>query len=448
MEELLSQWEEIKNYIKQDRGMLDLAYEKKWVRHLKLLGVKDNTCTIGVPDSVDMEGLRFIESKYGSHLKASIENVTGNKYDIKFVKGDNASKDPEGISDYQNKANLNPRYTFDNFVVGKSNSFARAAAMAVAEGPGNKYNPLFIWGGSGNGKTHLLHAIGHEVLKRNPKMNLLYVSADSFTSEVIDAIRSGDQTVMSQFRDKYRNLDLLLLDDVQFLEGKECTQEELFCILNELHASGKAIVLSSDKPLNCLTAIEERMKNRFGWGIAVDIGAPDYETRVSILRKHVELNYNDINLSDDILQYLATKVHSNVMALECALNNLVFYHRMKKEKIMTIETVDEAVRSIISFDDKREITMPAIMNAVCDYFDIEESEILSGQRDPKISDIRMIIMYLCYEMTDLSMAEIGKALNRNYANVIHGIDKVKENMENDESFFDQMTELKKIIDNG
>jgi len=470
MEELLSQWEEIKYSIKQDLGIFDLPY-KTWVQPLKLIGVYDNTCIIGIPDTMDMEGLKFIESKYGQHFKTYIQTVTGKKYDIKFIIGDNDSKDYDGVSSYynnedsklssspdpfrektvtniNNKANLNPKYTFDNFVVGKTNSIARSAALAVAEDPGNNFNPLFIWGGSGYGKTHLMHAIGHEVLKRNPEMNIMYVTSEMFTNEVIEAIRLGNQTVISKFRDKYRSLDLLLFDDVQFLEGKESTQEEFFYTFNELHSSGKAIIISSDKPPKNLTTLAERIKNRFNWGITVDIGAPDYETRLAILRKNAELNYNSINISDDILQYLATKVHSNVRELEGALNNVVLHHRMKRENVMTIETVDEAIKDIISPDDNREINIPVIRKAVCDYFDIEESKILSSQRDQKTADVRMIIMYLSYEMTNSSKKQIGEALNRNHATVIHGIDKVKENLENDEAFFNQITEIRKIINNG
>ncbi len=470
MEELLSQWEEIKYSIKQDLGIFDLPY-KTWVQPLNLIGVYDNTCIIGIPDTMDMEGLKFIESKYGQHFKTYIQTVTGKKYDIKFIIGDNDSKDYDGVSSYyndeesklssspdpfrektvtniNNKANLNPKYTFDNFVVGKTNSIARSAALAVAEDPGNNFNPLFIWGGSGYGKTHLMHAIGHEVLKRNPEMNIMYVTSEMFTNEVIEAIRLGNQTVISKFRDKYRSLDLLLFDDVQFLEGKESTQEEFFYTFNELHSSGKAIIISSDKPPKNLTTLAERIKNRFNWGITVDIGAPDYETRLAILRKNAELNYNSINISDDILQYLATKVHSNVRELEGALNNVVLHHRMKREDVMTIETVDEAIKDIISPDDNREINIPVIRKAVCDYFDIEESKILSSQRDQKTADVRMIIMYLSYEMTNSSKKQIGEALNRNHATVIHGIDKVKENLENDEAFFNQITEIRKIINNG
>ena len=470
MEELLSQWEEIKYSIKQDLGIFDLPY-KTWVQPLKLIGVYDNTCIIGIPDTMDMEGLKFIESKYGQHFKTYIQTVTGKKYDIKFIIGDNDSKDYDGVSSYynneesklssspdpfrektvtniNNKANLNPKYTFDNFVVGKTNSIARSAALAVAEDPGNNFNPLFIWGGSGYGKTHLMHAIGHEVLKRNPEMNIMYVTSEMFTNEVIEAIRLGNQTVISKFRDKYRSLDLLLFDDVQFLEGKESTQEEFFYTFNELHSSGKAIIISSDKPPKNLTTLAERIKNRFNWGITVDIGAPDYETRLAILRKNAELNYNSINISDDILQYLATKVHSNVRELEGALNNVVLHHRMKRENVMTIETVDEAIKDIISPDDNREINIPVIRKAVCDYFDIEESKILSSQRDQKTADVRMIIMYLSYEMTNSSKKQIGEALNRNHATVIHGIDKVKENLKNDEAFFNQITEIRKIINNG
>ncbi len=468
MKELLSKWEEIKDSIKQDLGIFDLPYNT-WVRPLKLLDVSDNICTIGIPDTMDENSLRFIESKYGQHFKAYIQAITGKKYDIRFIIENNEA---DGVSSYynneesellsansfhmdkydnsirSNKANLNPKYTFDNFVVGGNNNVARSAALAVTENPGNIYNPLFIWGGSGYGKTHLMHAIGHEILKRNPEMNIMYVTSEMFTNEVIESIRFGDQAVISKFRDKYRNLDLLLFDDVQFLEGKESTQEEFFHTFNELHASGKAIIISSDKPPKNLTTLAERIKSRFNWGITVDIGAPDYETRVAILRKNAELNYKNINISDEIIQYLATKVHSNVRELEGALNNVVLHHRMKKEDVMTTQTVDEAIKDIISPDDNREITIPFIIDATCNYYNIEENKILSSQRDKKTADVRMIIMYLCYEMTNSSKAEIGKALNRNHATVIYGIDKIKESIEQDESFFNQIKEIRKIINNG
>ena len=474
MNELFEKWEEIKESIKQDLGMFDMSYNT-WIRPLKLAEITNNICYISIPDSMGEDGLEFYTSKYGKFFKAYIQAIAGSQYDIRFIMESNGhdtvKNNFERVSSYYNddsellsslkshsnnndtvikttKANLNPKYTFDNFVVGGNNNVARSAALAVTENPGNIYNPLFIWGGSGYGKTHLMHAIGHELLKKYPEKNIMYVTSETFTNEVIDTLRSGDQGVISKFRDKYRNLDLLLFDDVQFLEGKDATQEEFFHTFNELHASGKAIIITSDKPPKNLTTLADRIKSRFNWGITVDIGAPDYETRVAILRKNAELNKN-IDISDEIIQYLATKVHSNVRELEGALNSVILHHKMKKEAVMTTQTVDEAIKDIISPDDNKEITIPYIINVVSDYFDIEESKILSTQRDQKTADVRMIIMYLCYEIiTNSSKAEIGKALNRNHATVIHGIDKIKQLIETDENLYNQINEIRKIINNG
>lgn len=274
-------------------------------------------------------------------------------------------------------ANLNPNYTFDNFVVGGNNNFAHAYALAVAESPAKEYNPLFIYGGVGLGKTHLMHSIGNFILDRNPNAKVRCVTSEVFTNEVINAIRSENQSAIMEFRDKYRNLDVLLIDDIQFIIGKERSQEEFFHTFNTLKESNKQIVISSDKPPKQMATLEERFKTRFEMGLTVDISSPDYETRMAIIKKKSELE--GYNISDDIFEYIATNIKSNIRELEGALTKIVAFSRVTRRPV-DIEIAKEVLKDIISPDDNKVITPELIINTVADHFNITMADISSKKK--------------------------------------------------------------------
>ena len=329
----------------------------------------------------------------------------------------------KGISNinYEN-ANLNSKYKFDTFVVGSNNKFAHSAALAVAESPGEAYNPLYLYGGAGLGKTHLMHSIGHFVLEQNPNTKVLYVTSEQFTNEVIESIRSGNAAAMTKLREKYRTVDVLLIDDVQFIIGKESTQEEFFHTFNVLHSAGKQIILSSDKPPKEMETLEERFRSRFEWGLIADIQPPDYETRMAILRKNAETY--DKEIDDEIIKYIATNIKSNIRELEGALNKVMANARLNKKEL-TLALAEDALKDVIYPDQVREVTPQLIIDVVSEHFNVSKDDITSKKRNSEYVMPRQIIMYLCKEMTDLSLQNIGNLLSKkDHTTVIHGINKI------------------------
>lgn len=309
---------------------------------------------------------------------------------------------------YEN-ANLNSKYRFDTFVVGGNNKFAHSASLAVAESPGVAYNPLYLYGGAGLGKTHLMHSIGHFILEHNPDMKVLYVTSEQFTNEVIESIRSGNASKMTKLREKYRTVDVLLIDDVQFIIGKESTQEEFFHTFNVLHSAGKQIILSSDKPPKEMETLEERFRSRFEWGLIADIQPPDYETRMAILKKNAE-NYNK-EINEEIFQYIATNIKSNIRELEGAFNKVIAYSKLNKVEI-NLSSVQEALKDIISPNEKKQITSGLIVEVVAEHFGITPEDIMSKRRNTEYVLPRQICMYLCRKYTDDSLQSIGKAVGK------------------------------------
>ena len=341
------------------------------------------------------------------------------------------------------RSNLNPNYTFDTFVVGNNNRFAQSASLAVAESPGEIYNPLFLYGGVGLGKTHLMHSIAHFIQENHPGMKVLYVSSETFTNELIEAIRNGNNTAMSRFREKYRSIDVLLIDDVQFIIGKESTQEEFFHTFNELHVAKKQIILSSDRPPKEMETLEERIRSRFEWGLLADIGSPDYETRMAILKKKAERD--GFELSDEILNYIAVNIKSNIRELEGALNKLMAYVNLVQTEI-TMEIAQKELQNIISPDKPRIVTPQLIMEVVAEHFGISIEQILSKSRSNDVAKPRQIAMYLCKNMTDASLEAIGKVLGgRDHSTVVHGIKKVAEDVSADEAVAKTVETIKKKI---
>ena len=419
-------WEEILHRVQVDHDINSVSFDT-WLRPLKVYSYENNILTVFIPSGTDMH-ISFISKKYSLPIKVSIAEVTGINCEIEFILPADVSKKEQQkaaasrASVSAERSNLNPRYTFSTFVVGKNNNFAHAASLAVAESPGNIYNPLFIYGGVGLGKTHLMHSIAHFILEKNPEAKVLYVTSETFTNEVIENIRSGNNTAMSKFREKYRNIDVLLIDDIQFIIGKESTQEEFFHTFNDLHSAGKQVIISSDKPPKEMSTLEERLKSRFEWGLIADISTPDYETRMAILRKREELD--GYKIDDEVIHYIATNVKSNIRELEGALNIVVAFGNLHEREI-NLEAAKEALKHIISPDEKKVITPDLIISTVCEHFHISRADIMGNKRNSEIVFPRHIAMYLCREMTQTQFKEIGAIMGgRDHSTVIHGYDKI------------------------
>lgn len=427
-------WDLIKETLKTEYDLSEISYNT-WVKPLRFHSVDHDVVTIMIP-SDQAHALKYISSKYKSYFQVTVSEMFNHTYDIEFILEKNA--DDEMMSapgnvyniNYEN-ANLNSKYRFDTFVVGGNNKFAHSASLAVAESPGVAYNPLYLYGGAGLGKTHLMHSIGHFILEHNPDMKVLYVTSEQFTNEVIESIRSGNASKMTKLREKYRTVDVLLIDDVQFIIGKESTQEEFFHTFNVLHSAGKQIILSSDKPPKEMETLEERFRSRFEWGLIADIQPPDYETRMAILKKNAE-NYNK-EINEEIFQYIATNIKSNIRELEGAFNKVIAYSKLNKVEI-NLCSVQEALKDIISPNEKKQITSGLIVEVVAEHFGITPEDIMSKRRNTEYVLPRQICMYLCRKYTDDSLQSIGKAVGKkDHTTVIHGIEKITEDIEkNDE----------------
>ena len=441
-----SKWDDILKYLRSEYGVTDVSYNT-WLKPLKVYDVVDHVITILINDErIGPPSINVIRNKYELLLKVAIEEVMNEAYEIRFVlqsQIDSIEKIPEPVPiKKKNTGNvfLNARYTFDTFVVGGNNEFARAAALAVAENPGEIYNPLFIYGGVGLGKTHLMHSIAHFVLEQNPDTKVLYVTSEKFTNELIDAIQ---RNTTHQFRDKYRSIDILLIDDIQFIIGKERTQEEFFHTFNTLHESKKQIIISSDRPPKEMLTLEDRLRSRFEHGLLADIQSPDYETRMAILRKKEELD--GLKIDEEVLRYIATYIKSNIRELEGALTKIVAFSRLKKRELNLL-LAEEALQDIISPNEKKVITVDFIVEVVSEHYNLTPSEIYSKDKSRNISYPRQIVMYLCRRLTDLSVTEIGKSLgNRDHSTVLHGYDKVAGDIQKDSSLHNTIDVLIKKI---
>ncbi|HIR94290.1 MAG TPA: chromosomal replication initiator protein DnaA [Candidatus Egerieimonas intestinavium] len=447
MDIVMEKWQEILDKVKTEYEVSDISF-KTWLLPLKVHSVENNTVHILVPSESGPVGLNIISKKYALQIKVVIGELTGNEYEIDFMlPGDMAAveapKENTEFDEICERANLNPKYTFDTFVVGKNNTFAHAASLAVAESPGEIYNPLFLYGGVGLGKTHLMHSIAHFILQKNPSARIRYATSEEFTNELIDAIRNGNNTAMSKFREKYRNIDVLLIDDVQFIIGKESTQEEFFHTFNTLQASNKQIILSSDRPPKDMEILEDRIRSRFEWGLLADIQPPDYETRMAILRKKEELD--GYNIDDKIIEYIATNVKSNIRELEGSLNKIIAYANLEKREI-NMELAEKVLKDIISPNQQRVVTPEFIISTVAEHFDISSEEITGSKRSSKVVLPRQIAMFLCREMTNVPLKGIGKYLgNRDHTTIMHGIEKIEKELKTSDSLQNIISILKKKI---
>lgn len=446
-------WDQILNKMKLEYCSSNISYNT-WIAPLTVYEVKDDTVYILVKLRASLE---HIEEKYLLPFKVCIAEVTGIEYEVAFVtdnqtviqeKKENILKKSRANAVFE-RANLNPKYTFDTFVVGSNNSFAHAASLAVAESPGEAYNPLFIYGGVGLGKTHLMHSIAHFILENDPSKNVLYVTSETFTNELIEALKAGktgSELAMTKFREKYRNNDVLLIDDIQFIIGKESTQEEFFHTFNHLHVSGKQIIISSDKPPKDIETLEARLRTRFEWGLIADISSPDYETRMAILRKKEELDgLERYHIPDDVMQYIANNIKSNIRELEGSLNKLIALSNLENKPI-DIPLAAEALKDMISPDDNRTVTPELILDIVSEHFNVPISDLKGKKRNAEIVLPRQIVMYLCRVMTDTSLKAIGAFLGgKDHASVTHGIKKIEAEIKTDEALHNTVNIIMKKI---
>ena len=418
---IYEKWDEILEYMRTDLELSNLSFNT-WIKPLKIHSLENNILRI----LVEVDGaVEYLEKKYKIALQAAIIEIIDQMYEIEFVTKQQAESEELPIKKSANlmnevieRANLNPKYTFDTFVVGSNNKFAHAASLAVADKPGQIYNPLFLYGGVGLGKTHLMHSIAHSILSKDKTKKVLYVTSETFTVELIDAIRGINNTTINDFREKYRNIDVLLIDDVQFIIGKESTQEEFFHTFNTLHGANKQIIISSDRPPKEIETLESRLRSRFEWGLIADISAPDYETRMAILRKKEETDGYKFN--DDVIQFIASNVKSNIRELEGALNKLIAYSNLERKDIkeITVEKAEEVLRDILLPNEKREVTPELIIQTVAEHYGITMADIAGNKRK--------IAMYLCRKMTEASLKNIGNLLGkRDHTTIINGHNKIE-----------------------
>ena len=454
-------WPEIIEHLRVEHELSNVSFTT-WIQPLKVYEVIQNTVFILVNMNASVE---YIEKKYLLPLKVCIAEITGTEFEVVFI-----SEDDEKLNEIQNmsieasqkkrtksaaeKAGLNPKYTFDTFVVGGNNKFAHAASLAVAESPGQAYNPLFLYGGVGLGKTHLMHSIAHFTLQNNPKKKVLYVTSETFTNELIESLKngktSGNESAMSKFRDKYRNNDVLLIDDIQFIIGKESTQEEFFHTFNHLHTLGKQIIISSDKPPKDIETLEARLRTRFEWGLIADISSPDYETRMAILKKKIELDHLEkYNIPDEVLQYIATNIKTNIRELESSLNKLIALYKLNNnEGTIDIALAAEALKDLIFSKNNREVTPELILDIVADHYNITVADLKSNKRNADIANPRQVAMYLMRNMIEKenSLKTIGIILGgKDHSTVKYGIEKIESEMKKDETLANTINIIKKKI---
>lgn len=436
-----SKWDEILSLLETQYDISNILI-KTWIGTLKIFEVKDNTVYFYVDEKLGENAVKFIHKKEFDLFLLSSIRETLNNIDIEividekknFVKEDEKAKEVKISESYQDaiiRSNLNPKYTFENFIVGDSNRHAHATCLAVADMPAqDNFNPLFLYGNSGLGKTHLMQSIAHYILQNDDKANVLYVTSENFTNEIINAIKNH---TTNEFREKYRNVDVLLIDDVQFIKDKDSTQMEFFNTFNTLYDNKKQIILSSDRPPKEIKTLDQRIISRFECGVPIDIHEPDYETRMAILKNKAERE-NLKGIDDDVYVYIAENVTNNIRELEGALNKISVYSKLMNEKV-SLETAKEALKDFINKDANIKITPERIVSVVCEHMNISENDIKSKKRSQDIATARQIIMYLLRKYTLLSLKSVGNTVGgRDHTTVMNGCKRVEENYNKDESF--------------
>lgn len=434
-------WEKTLDVIKVE--LTEVSFNT-WLKAIQPISMKDNVIAFSVPDDFT-KGI--LEARYVTLIKNALKQVASEYFDIRFVipSEDNyASIMRETVErnlvEEAANSSLNPKYTFDTFVIGNSNRLAHAASVAVAESPAKAYNPLFIYGGVGLGKTHLMHAIGHYILKQNTKSKVVYISSETFTNELINSIRDDKN---NEFRNKYRSVDVLLIDDIQFIAGKERTQEEFFHTFNSLYEANKQIIISSDRPPKEIPTLEDRLRSRFEQGLIADIQPPDLETRIAILRKKAKVE--NLSISDDVMLLIAKKIQSNIRELEGALIRIVAYSSLTNGEINE-DLANEALKDIISNSKPKLVTPAAIKDVVGQYYNIKIEDFNAKKRNKSIVLPRQIAMFLCRELTDLSLPRIGEEFGRDHTTIMHAYEKISSDMKIDIQLKSVLEELRNKIE--
>lgn len=433
--DIVSLWDRTLQLIK---GELSPPSFNAFFKQIVPLKIYSNDLILLVPNEFTKS---ILEDRYLNLIESSVNQLSLKKYNIKFILNE---QEVEGLGEENNTSsikknypNLNPKYTFDTFVIGNSNRFAHAACVAVAESPARAYNPLFLYGGVGLGKTHLMHAIGHHIMSQKKDPKVVYVSSEKFTNELINSIKDDRN---EEFRNKYRNVDILLIDDIQFIAGKERTQEEFFHTFNTLHEANKQIIISSDRPPKEIPTLEDRLRSRFEMGLITDIQAPDFETRIAILRKKAQME--NIEVPNEVMTYIAKNIKSNIRELEGALTRVVAYSSLTNRTI-SYDLATEALKDIITNSKNEEITVNRIKEKVSSVFNLKMEDFNSKKRTRTISYPRQIAMYLSRELTDLSLPKIGEEFGgRDHTTVIHAHDKIAKDIQDND---DIKTKIEKII---
>ncbi|WP_342536625.1 chromosomal replication initiator protein DnaA [Sporosarcina sp. FSL K6-3508] len=446
MENLSNLWDQV---LKNIETRVSKPSFETWLKSTKLLTFEAENVTIAVPNSFAKD---WLETHYVHLITGILSELTGEDRIIEFIVPQDMvendikiPKAPPKVTEKVPMTNsagmLNPKYTFDTFVIGSGNRFAHAASLAVAEAPAKAYNPLFIYGGVGLGKTHLMHAIGHYVLEQNPSLKVVYLSSEKFTNEFINSIRDNKA---GDFRDRYRNVDILLIDDIQFLAGKEQTQEEFFHTFNTLHEESKQIIISSDRPPKEIPTLEDRLRSRFEWGLITDIAPPDLETRIAILRKKAKAD-GLIDISNDVMLYIANQIDSNIRELEGALIRVVAYSSLVNADITT-DLAAEALKDIIPNSRPRIISILDIQKSVGEHYNIRLEDFVAKKRTRAIAFPRQIAMFLSRELTDSSLPKIGSEFGgRDHSTVIHAHEKISKMLESDKSLQQDIQDIKKAL---
>ena len=435
LQTLIDKWDLILSTFKEEHEIIDVSF-KTWIKPLKIYKLDGNVLTLTFSSleddaSTDERSIVYIEKRYLKFLEVTVCEVMNKEYQVIIMssaekKEDELKKKTSSVSTDNSLAsqNLNPNYTFDTFVIGTNNNLAHAASLAVAETPGQIYNPLFIYGGAGLGKTHLMQAIAHFIIASDPSKKVLYVTSETFTNELIESVKTNKNT---EFRNKYRNIDVLLIDDIQFIIGKVSTQEEFFNTFNDLYLLGKQIVISSDRPPKEMETLPDRLRTRFESGLPVDIQIPTYETKMAIINKKSEAL--GIDFPYEVKDYFATNITSSIRELEGALTKLSASHTP-----LTAEFAENTLKDLISPYSKKEITPELIIDVVAEHFHIKPEDIISHKRSADIAFPRHIAMYLCRQMTQTPLEAIGKALGgRDHSTILYGSEKIAKETANNET---------------
>ncbi|MBQ7097740.1 MAG: chromosomal replication initiator protein DnaA [Clostridia bacterium] len=437
LEELTRIWEKVLEELSEEVSVVSF---ESWIKPIRAEAIDDTKITLAVPFSVNKN---MIMTKYFSLIESCLESVTSHKFDIDVVV-DEKSNTLDDVDPITTENTLNPKYTFSSFVVGNNNNLAYVASLAVAERPAKTYNPLFLYGGSGLGKTHLMQAIGNYFIENYPKKKVLYTTSEKFTYELVTAIR---EKTNQAFRNKYRNVDLLLIDDVQFLANRELAQEEFFHTFNALYEMDKQIVLTSDRLPSEIPQLEERLVTRFNSGLLADVQPPDYETRMAILKNKIQSEY--LSVDDEIMEFIADSIKSNVRDLEGAVKRILVYAGIKRTNEISMDLASEALRDILTAQPKRTITAKVVIEEVEKYYRLSKDTLVSKKRSADVALPRQVAMYICREiLDDPSFPKIGDAFNRDHTTVLHNVGKIAEDIRDDAELAKTVKEIIMNIKKG